>query len=135
MRAQHRQRIYPLRAQHRAVANDEPDDAWWAFLRSGPVRVLRWLAAVAIVALSWYVQGSSHDSAEVIYPLVLAGLMFAPDVRKFKISTPFGDAEGELGREQRQATSPRLTSMPSGRLSEASRTRTWPPHWLSWRAP
>jgi hypothetical protein len=101
----------------RAVTDHQRGDAW-AFLQSGLVRSIRWLAAVAIVALSWLVQGSSHDGAEVIYPLVLAGLMFAPDVRKFKFTTPFGDAEGEVG-DQARAT---VTAADASAIEQAKRS-------------
>lgn len=92
----------------------------WDRLKTGPFRVARWLAAVAIIGVSWYVQGSSHDGAEVIYPLVLAGLMFAPDLRKIAVRTPLGDVEGDL--DQRRAA---VSDAEAAVISQASRsTRT-----------
>lgn len=87
------------------------------------MRAARWLAAVAIVALSWKAQGTSHDGAEVIYPLVLAGLMFAPDVRKFRIPTPFGDAEGELAGDQARATAAQADADAIGQVQRSEQEK------------
>jgi hypothetical protein len=67
-----------LRTPYRTVAWLVTADYWKAS-QLGLVRVLRWFAAVAIVAVTWH-HGNPKSALDVIYPLVLAGLCFAPDI-------------------------------------------------------
>jgi len=72
------------------------DAAAWRKLRTGPMRSLRWLAAIGIVTGSWAATGTPKTGLAVVFPFVLAGLMLAPDIRSLTFPTPAGPATADL---------------------------------------
>jgi hypothetical protein len=89
----------------------------WAWLRSGHVRAVRWAAAVVVVAVSWWWDGNAHSGSAVIYPLVLVGLMFVPDLRE--ITTPFGSGKFRDSDAARPAVQRELSDA-SARTAQAN---------------